>query len=58
MDQSGATAPGWYKDNSVNVVTPATEVTNVAASAAGATTGARWPEPIRTGAKIAPPPIP
>jgi len=42
----------------VNVVTPATEVTNVEASAAGATTDARWPDPISTGDKIAPPPIP
>jgi hypothetical protein len=37
---------------------PATEVTNVAARAAGAATDGRWPDPISTGAKIAPPPIP
>jgi hypothetical protein len=37
----------------VNVVTPATGVTNVEARAAGATTDARWPDPIKTGVKMA-----
>jgi hypothetical protein len=39
-------------------MTPATEVTNVEASAAGATSAGRRPEPIKIGARIEPPPIP
>jgi hypothetical protein len=42
----------------VNVITPPAEVTNVAASAAGATWAGLRPSPIRIGARIAPPPIP
>ena len=58
VGQSGATAPGWCKDKIVKVITPATDVTNVDARAAGATSAGRLPEPIRTGARIDPPPIP
>jgi hypothetical protein len=42
----------------VNVTTPATEVTNVEASAAGATSVAGRPDPINSGDRIDPPPIP
>ena len=58
VGQSGATERCWYSDKIVNVITPAAEVTNVEASAAGATSDGLRPEPIRTGARIAPPPIP
>ena len=40
------------------VTTPATEVTNVDARAAGATSRARRPVPISMGARIKPPPLP
>jgi hypothetical protein len=42
----------------VKVTTPAMEVTKVEASAAGATSAAGRPVPIRTGARIEPPPMP
>src|SRR6516162_8476198 len=42
----------------VNVITPPAEVTNVEASAAGATSDGLRPDPIRTGARNAPPPMP
>jgi hypothetical protein len=42
----------------VKVITPATEVTNVDARAAGATSEAGLPDPIKIGARIEPPPIP
>jgi hypothetical protein len=42
----------------VKVITPPTEVTNVDARAAGATSTALRPDPIRMGARIDPPPIP
>ena len=45
-------------DKMVNVSTPPREVTKVEARAAGATSEAGRPDPIKTGAKIAPPPIP
>jgi hypothetical protein len=57
VGQSGATAPGRWSDKTVKVMTPATEVTKVDARAAGATSEARHPVPIRTGARIDPPPI-
>jgi hypothetical protein len=40
------------------VITPATEVTNVEASAAGATSDGLPPDPIKTGDRTEPPPIP
>ena len=58
VGQSGATAPCWWSDKIVKVITPATEVTNVEARAAGATSAGGRPEPIRIGARIEPPPIP
>jgi hypothetical protein len=45
-------------DKMVKVMTPATEITNVEARAAGATSAGRLPEPIRMGARIDPPPMP
>jgi hypothetical protein len=39
------------------VITPATEVTSVEARTAGATCDGRRPVPIRTEARIEPPPI-
>src|ERR1039457_1773143 len=42
----------------MKVTTPATDVTNVDASAAGATSFGGCPAPIRTGARIEPPPPP
>jgi hypothetical protein len=42
----------------VKVTTPATDVTNVEASAAGATSEGRRPVPIWAGARIDPPPMP
>ncbi|HEY6315991.1 MAG TPA: hypothetical protein VIY52_35005 [Streptosporangiaceae bacterium] len=44
--QSGATAPGTWTDRMVKVITPATEVTNVDARAAGAASDACRPDPI------------
>jgi len=58
VGQSGATLPGAWADKIVKVRTPATEVTNVDASAAGATSAGGRPEPISIGARITPPPIP
>jgi hypothetical protein len=48
----------WRRDKMVTVITPLAEVTNVAASAAGATWAGLRPSPIGIGARIAPPPIP
>jgi hypothetical protein len=45
-------------DKMVNVITPAIEVTNVEARAAGATSAGLRPDPIRMGARIEPPPMP
>ena len=42
----------------MNVITPPTEVTNVEASVAGATSDGSRPDPIRTGDRNAPPPSP
>jgi hypothetical protein len=58
VGQFGATGACWPADKIVKVITPATEVTNVDARAAGATSAARRPDPIRIGARIEPPPIP
>ena len=58
VGQSGATGPLWCRDSTVNVTTPATEVTNVEARAAGATSDGGRPVPISTGARIEPPPMP
>ena len=58
VGQSGATEPCWWIDKIVKVITPATDVTNVEARAAGATSAGRRPDPIRMGARIEPPPIP
>jgi hypothetical protein len=55
---SGATEPGWWIDKMARVITPATEVTRMAARAAGATWDGCRPVPIRVGAKSEPPPIP
>ena len=57
VGQSGATEPCWWMDKMVKVMTPATEVTNVEARAAGATSAGRLPEPIRMGARIDPVPL-
>ena len=46
VGQSGATEPCWWMDKMVKVMTPATEVTNVEARAAGATSAGRLPEPM------------
>ena len=46
VGQAGATGPCTCRDKIVNVATPATEVTNVEASAAGATSAAGRPDPI------------
>jgi hypothetical protein len=54
----GCCGGAWWSDKTRNVITPATEVTNVEASAAGATSDAVRPDPIKTGARIEPPPIP
>jgi hypothetical protein len=56
--QSGATDPCSCTDKIVNVTTPATEVKNVDASAARATSDGGLPDAIRTGARIGPSPIP
>ncbi len=56
--QSGATEPCLWTARIANVTTPATEVTNVDARAAGATSDAGRPVPISTGARIEPPPMP
>jgi hypothetical protein len=58
VSQSGATEPGSWSDKTAKVITPATKVTNVDASAAGVTCEGRRPAPIRTGARLEPPPIP
>jgi hypothetical protein len=55
--QSGATEPGSWIDKMAKVITPATEVTNVDARAAGATCDGRRPVPIRIEARIEPPPV-
>jgi hypothetical protein len=57
VGQFGATGPSLM-DEMVNVTTPATEVTKVAARAAGATSAAGRPDPIKTGARMEPPPMP
>jgi hypothetical protein len=57
VGQSGATGP-LPLDKTVKVTTPASEVTNVEARVAGATSEAGRPDPMRTGDRIAPPPIP
>jgi hypothetical protein len=58
VSQSGATEPGSWNDKMTKVITPATEVTSAEARAAGATCDGRRPVPIRTGARIEPPPVP
>jgi hypothetical protein len=58
VGQSGATEPCEWAARIVNVITPASEVTKVEARAAGATSDGLRPDPIRTGARIDPPPIP
>ena len=50
--------PCVWMDKIMNVITPATEVTKVAARAAGATSAGLRPDPIKMGARIDPPPIP
>ena len=55
--QSGATGPS-LTDKMVKVITPAREVMKVEASAAGATSAAGRPDPIKMGDKIEPPPMP
>ena len=57
VGQFGATGPSRM-DSRVNVSTPPSEVTKVEARAAGATSAAGRPVPIKMGARIAPPPIP
>ena len=58
VGQFGATEPCLFRDRFAKVITPATEVTNVAAKAAGATSAGLRPDPIKTGDRIEPPPIP
>ena len=58
VGQLGATEPCSWRDKIVKVITPATEVTNVEARAAGATSAGFRPDPIKIGAGIGPPPIP
>ena len=57
VGQFGATGPSPM-DNRVKVSTPPSEVTKVEARAAGATSAAGRPDPIKMGDKTAPPPIP
>ena len=45
-------------ENERKVITPATEVRNVEARVAGATSEGGRPQPTRIGARIEPPPIP
>jgi hypothetical protein len=57
VGQFGATGP-LLMDKMVNVITPPREVTKVEARAAGATSAAGRPDPIKMGDRIEPPPMP
>jgi hypothetical protein len=58
VGQSGATGPSSWMAKMVKVTTPAAEVTNVDARAAGAACDGGRPVPIKMGARIEPPPMP
>ena len=58
VDQSGATAPAWYRDNSSERDHARNRGHERGRQGSRSSPDARWPDPISTGAKIAPPPIP
>ena len=55
---SGAIEPLFWVESTKNVAMPAIDVTNVAASVAGATSRGERPKLISSGARIEPPPMP